>query len=376
MSAIEHPASPGLPMMRPSGRWRRPVLAGLTLALVGLGAWLAWAPVDIEPRPWQPDPVNPALQGAGKPLGAVEVLAAEQFSGAYSLLAQGRYLYATAADGTVQRLDPETGMAVAVARSPARALGLIKAGREDFVVADTREGLGHLHKRGTTSLVKAHRGQPLRAVRDLALSRDGWIYFTNASARHDAASLDDALLEHAADGQLLRYYDLENRVETVLEGLDLPAGLSFGPDDQSVLVVEQARYRVLRHWLRGERAGQTEVFIDGLPGLPESLRWNGRDTYWLSLRADRAERYDAAATRPALRRFYARLPQGLRPRPREAAAIIGLDVQGRVLQHWVVPPEAARAPLTHVVEHRGWLYLGSEVAAGIGRWPLPATGSP
>lgn len=50
-----------------------------------------------------------------------------------------------------------------------------------------------------------------------------------------------------------------------------------------VLVNETYRYRIVRYWLKGPKAGTHEVFIDNLPGFPDNISSNRKGTFWLAL---------------------------------------------------------------------------------------------
>eukprot|EP00887_Chlorella_sp_A99_P005689 scaffold1.g5689.t1 len=52
------------------------------------------------------------------------------------------------------------------------------------------------------------------------------------------------------------------------DGLDVgrDGRIFFTADESAVVVAETFSMRLLRHWLAGPKAGQTEVFADGLPG--------------------------------------------------------------------------------------------------------------
>jgi len=39
----------------------------------------------------------------------------------------------------------------------------------------------------------------------------------------------------------------------------------------------------LRYFLKGPRKGESEVFVDGLPGLPDNIRPTGRGGYYIGL---------------------------------------------------------------------------------------------
>jgi hypothetical protein len=69
--------------------------------------------------------------------------------------------------------------------------------------------------------------------------------------------------------------------------------------------------RVFRYYLKGPKAGQKEVFLDGLPGSPDNIRLNGRGGFFISLiaprYADAISIADFVGPYPLLRKFIARL---------------------------------------------------------------------
>jgi sugar lactone lactonase YvrE len=71
-----------------------------------------------------------------------------------------------------------------------------------------------------------------------------------------------------ADGRLLVFHPASRRTTVVLDGLAFPNGVALSKDESWVAVVETNYARILRHWLKGPRAGETEVLVDGLPGAP------------------------------------------------------------------------------------------------------------
>lgn len=38
-----------------------------------------------------------------------------------------------------------------------------------------------------------------------------------------------------------------------------------------------------RYYLEGEKKGSIDVFVDGLPGYPDNLRYDGEGHYWLAI---------------------------------------------------------------------------------------------
>ncbi|MCB0261330.1 MAG: SMP-30/gluconolactonase/LRE family protein, partial [Calditrichaeota bacterium] len=94
----------------------------------------------------------------------------------------------------------------------------------------------------------------------------------------------------------------------LLDSLYFANGVAVSPDQQFVLVNETWKYRVRRYWLAGDRAGQSDIFIDRLPGFPDGISCNGKDRFWLALASPRNPLVDKLAQQPFLRKMIARLP--------------------------------------------------------------------
>ena len=66
-----------------------------------------------------------------------------------------------------------------------------------------------------------------------------------------------------------------------MEGLFFANGVALGPDERFVLVNETVTGRVHR-LLKGDRRGERDIFIDGLPAMVDNISFNGSDTFgWL-----------------------------------------------------------------------------------------------
>ena len=138
-------------------------------------------------------------------------------------------------------------------------------------------------------------GVPFHCTNDLDIGKDGTIYFTDASSRFSLKELKADIVEHRGNGRLLAYDPVAKTTRVVLGDLCFANGVAVSPDGSFVLVVETGAYRVHRIWLNGPKQGQSEVFIDNLPGF----RWHFIErprTFWLALvpRAIKFGWHDAA----------------------------------------------------------------------------------
>ncbi|XP_002137431.2 adipocyte plasma membrane-associated protein [Drosophila pseudoobscura] len=108
--------------------------------------------------------------------------------------------------------------------------------------------------------------RPGKLFNGVAVSSQGNIYWTDSMS-------DDLLYAVVANpsGRLFRYNRANNVIEVLLDGLFLANGVALSPDEDFIVVAETAAMRLTKFYLKGPKAGQSEIFVDGLPGLPDNL---------------------------------------------------------------------------------------------------------
>jgi len=156
-----------------------------------------------------------------------------------------------------------------------------------------------------------------------------------------------------------------------MDDISYANGVAVSPDQSFVLVNETGRYRVRRLWLSGAKKGQSDIFIDNLPGFPDGILWNGHDKFWLALVTPRDPIFDRLLPHPFLRKMVMRLPDALQPAPRRYSFVLGLDMNGHVVANLQNGAKDCYAEIANVVEHNGMLYFGSIGESAIGRIPVP-----
>jgi hypothetical protein len=217
---------------------------------------------------------------------------------------------------------------------------------------------------------------PLGCTNDLDIAADGTIYFTDASSKFPLTDFTADILEHGPNGRFLAYDPKTKTTRTLLRDLSFANGVAVSPDQSFVLVVETAAYRIHRLWLTGPKAGQTEIFIDNLPGFPDGLSSNGRDKFWLALVTPRDTLLDKLLPHPFLRKIVARLPKLLQPAPKRYSFVLGLDPNGRVIDNLQDGSPDCYAEIANVVEHQGSLYFGTIGERTVGRHRLASQQTP
>ena len=352
---------------------KRALLGGGLLLAAFLAYLLLW-PTGMEPVAWTPPPAPP-LEGAyayNEKLKGIQRLGEGVGRGpeAIAVNAVGQ-IFTGYADGRVVRYTPDGASYTELANTGGRPLGIAFGPKGGYVIADAKKGLLHLG-RGLTELTTKAGGVPFGFTDDVAPGgADANLYFTDASFKFGYGQHMKDLLEHGANGRLLRHNVVTKQTTVLLRGLHFPNGVAMGPDLAYVLVNETAKYRVLRYWLKGDKAGTREVFIDNLPGFPDNITFNGRDRFWVAIFAPRDALLDALLPGSRyLRTVIAKLPAFLQPRPKRHAFALGLDLDGKVVANLQYAGDDAYAPITSVREHGPWLYFGSLTYPALGRLPL------
>ena len=58
-------------------------------------------------------------------------------------------------------------------------------------------------------------------------------------------------------------------------------GIELDPSEEFLIFCESGRARLHKFWLQGEKTGESEVFVDSLPGLPDNIKLNDNGHYYV-----------------------------------------------------------------------------------------------
>ncbi len=356
---------------------KRKIFLALLVVIIALVVYLLAWPVPINPAVWTP-PVAPELTGVyaqNSELARIERLRVDGFAPEDVAIDSQDRIYCGTDDGRIFRFQADGTKPEVFASTKGRPLGLVFDHNGNLIVADAMIGLMSIAPDGKSQVLSTEAdGVPFRCTNDLDVAADGTIYFTDASSKFSLTQLKADLLEHQPNGRFLAYDPRTKQTRVLLRDLYFANGVALSPDkDQSfVLVNESGAYRVRRYWLSGPKVGQSDIFIDNLPGFPDGISSNGRDTFWLSLVNRRDSALDGLLPHPFLRKVVMRLPNFLQPNIKRYAFVLGLDSNGHVVRNLQDPSPQCFAQIANVVEHKGTLYFGSIGESAIGRMPLTA----
>ncbi|MCK4623144.1 MAG: strictosidine synthase family protein, partial [Desulfuromonadales bacterium] len=214
-------------------------------------------------------------------------------------------------------------------------------------------------------------GVPFKFTDALDISSDGTIYFTDASSKYGQNEYLYDLLESKPHGRFLCYDPATGQIKVLLKNLYFANGVALSQQEDFVLINETYRYRIVRYWLKGPKAGTHEIFIDNLPGFPDNISSNHKGTFWLALFTVRNEAADKLHPFPFLKAQMSKLPKALWPKPKPYGLVLALDEQGKIIQSLHEPTGKHLKEITSAREYGGYLYLGSLHNDRIGKYRLP-----
>lgn len=348
------------------------LLSGVGLSLV---CYLAFWPVDVDPKAWQ-SPNNSGYTGdfsQNNQLSQIQRIELDGDIGPEDLaLNQQGDVYFSLLNGDIKFIDA-SGEIHSWVNTGGRPLGIEFDPQGNLIVADAFNGLLSISPAGEiNTLVERINGEALNYADDVDIASNGMIYFSDASAKFPAkkygtygASLLD-INEHGGHGRIIAY-NPSSKITTVLAtDINFANGVSLSHDEQYVLFNETGSYRVLRLALLGDNKGKIDVVIDNLPGFPDNLAQGSNGLYWLGLVSPRSKPLDFLSDSPNLRKVIQRLPEFMRPKAQNYGHLIAINDAGEVIFD-LQDPKGIYGQTTGALEVGEKLYVSSlhETALGV-----------
>ena len=344
------------------------------------GAYLAFAPVPINPAAWKP-PTNAGFTGDFAPntgLANLERISVGKSIGPEDAAVLNGLIHATSQTGDITRINPLTKQVEILANTGGVPLG-IEASNGIIYIADAHKGLLSLTENGVLKTLSDEvDGTPILYADDLDIAENGIVYFSDASTKFGAedngttmaASLLE-IMESRGTGRVLAYDPRTMQTRTIAKGLVFPNGVAMHPDG-SVLVNETGRYRTVKI---NPETGRITDWIANLPGFPDNInpgpsQENGNPTYFLGLISPRSDWLDANASKPGARKFAMRLPPAMRPKAQHYGHIVHLNKDGKVLRTFQ-DPAGAYHDATGAIVHNDQMYITSLHETDLARMPYP-----
>jgi sugar lactone lactonase YvrE len=331
-------------------------------------------PAPIDPAAYTP-PKSQKLAGVLAPnslLQKAELLALGKINGPEEVAVDSQdRVYGGTQDGKIMRLHAD-GKLETFAETNGRPLGIQFDKNKNLIVCDAYKGLLSINPKGTIKvLATSADGVPFKFTDALDISSDGTVYFTDASSKYAQKEYLYDLLESKPHGRFLSYDPATGRTKVLLKDLYFANGVALSQQEDFVLINETYRYRIVRYWLKGAKAGTHDIFIDNLPGFPDNISSNHKGKFWLALFTVRNKAADKLHPTPFLKAQMSKLPKALWPKPEPYGLVLALNEKGKIIQSLHEPTGKHLKEITSAREYGGYLYLGSLHNDRIGKYKLP-----
>ncbi|KAI7738366.1 hypothetical protein M8C21_008429, partial [Ambrosia artemisiifolia] len=195
-------------------------------------------------------------------------------------------MYTSCVDGWVKRVTVNDSVVQDWVNTGGRPLGLALGNYGEVYVADAFKGILNITKDGEIEpLTNEAEGVKFGTTDAVAVAKNGVLYFTDASWKYDLHNFALDLLEGRPYGRLMSYDPSTKRTKVIARDLYYANGVELSPEQDFVIFCETPMMRCSRYYIKGEKEGSVDVFIDRLPGMPDNIRYDGEGNYWIGIAA-------------------------------------------------------------------------------------------
>ncbi|KAH8417708.1 hypothetical protein KR222_004680 [Zaprionus bogoriensis] len=248
--------------------------------------------------------------------------------------------------------------------------------------------------------------RPAKIFNSVAVDKQGEIYWTDSSSDF---TIQDLVFSSFANpsGRLFKYNRAKNVTEVLLDELFFANGLALSPNEDFIVVAETGAMRLIKYHLKGPKAGQSEVFVEGLPGLPDNLTPDA-EGIWVPLivsaDSEHPNTFALFSRFPTIRLFLARLlalfelpfryinsvypnrfsqrfvhfvghGESIKSLTPKRTTVVRLDWNGNIVGS-LHGSDGTVSGVSHVLEFQDQLYLGSPFNSYLARVKSPKATKP
>lgn len=355
----------------------------ILLILLFFIANVSFKSCSINPKAWSP-PIPPKLEGVlleNELLNSTKHISLDGWYGPEDIAVDNQgNLYCGVhisktdfSDGRILKIDT-LGKVSVFCNTGSWVAGLHFDSNQNLIACDLERGLISVDKNGkiTTLTSEDEHGNKFLIPNDVDIASDGIIYFTNTSSKisFSRTHIWKLLMEAKPDGGLYSYNPKNEQVKTLIDGTYFGNGVAVSKNDDFVLMVDLAKYRVLRYWLKGYNKGTTDIFLDNLPGFPNGVSTRADGSFWLGFSTKRDASLDGIHSKPLVKKLVYGLPLFLQPKVARYGMIMHLSANGEILKTYYDTTGEFVSEASSVEEHDGYLYLGGDVSGYIGKYKL------
>ncbi|CAJ1979081.1 unnamed protein product [Sphenostylis stenocarpa] len=236
----------------------------------------------------------------------------------------------------------------------------------DLFIADAYFGLLKVGPEGglATSLVTEAEGIPLKFTNDVDLDGEGNVYFTESTANYPRRNFVQVVFSGDDSGRVLKYNLATKETTVLLSNIQFPNGITLSKDGSFFVFCEGSIGRLRKYWLKGEKAGTSEILAI-LPGYPDNVRVNNNGDFWVALHCRRSWYAYYSGIYPKIRTMILKLPIPvkiffqLQIGGHPHAVVVKYSPEGRILQILEDSEGKIVRAVSEVEEKDGKLWMGS-----------------
>lgn len=337
----------------------------------------------IQPISWEP-PIKPALQNVLEPQDKLKTAEKIDLKGWFGpediVFDKEGNLYCGVhigtedfSDGKILKISP-AGLVEVFYDAGSWVAGLHFDPNKNLIALSHRQGLISISPDKVVTILanKDENGRPFLIPNGLDIALDGTIFFSNTSheAPYDIKYGRKLIMELKPNGGLYQYSPKTKKVSTLIDGTYFGNGVVLSKNEDFILMTETTKYRIVKYWLKGEKKGESEIFVDNLPGFPNGISIRKDGSFWLGFSTRRNDALDKIHPKKGIKKIVYALPEFMQPKQEKYGLILHISEQGEILSSLhdttgEVIPEAGS-----VKERNGYLYIGGDVTPYIAVYKL------
>ncbi|MBD9415345.1 SMP-30/gluconolaconase/LRE-like region [Pseudomonas sp. PDM16] len=211
--------------------------------------------------------------------------------------------------------------------------------------------------------------RPVKFCNDIDISLDGSRVYMSEPYAFPGAAMGEAAFEEAvslANNGRLWMFDLEKQTsQLVVQDLHFVDGILIdrGSEDakgieRSVVISETTKFRMLRLFVSGEKAGTTETLQEAMPGMPDGLSRDKHGRIYVALYTPRTKVATWLHANPWMKPLILRLPHGLFTQQKQTGFVV-LDSSGKRVLYWLMHDGSKVQSVSKVLPEHDGIYLAS-----------------
>ncbi|KAL8194091.1 hypothetical protein R6Q57_026333 [Mikania cordata] len=244
-------------------------------------------------------------------------------------------IYTSCGDGWIKRVTVNDSVVEDWVNTGGRPLGLALGNSGELYVADALKGILKVTKDGEIQTLADEAERVKFGTDGVTIAKNGVVYFTDASWKYDLQNCALDIFEGRPYGRLISYDLSTGKTKVLARDLYFANGVEMSPEQDFIIFCETPMMRCSRYYIKGEKEGLIDVFIDRLPGMPDNIHYDDEGHYWIAITTEHTYEWDIARRFPYIRKVFAFLEKYLkRPSVEKNSGVVVVDLDGNMIARY------------------------------------------